>query len=311
MISLFCQDLRNFPAERARRLHLQFGIARVFALVWHDYLPPIDPIPQLNRAAFATWRQQADIPLWGWFNARSNQEQDAADLMRLQNELHADGWILDIEGAWTKGAKLTVLLGAAKMLGVPVYCSLAATTPSHVEYDFRTMDQHGFPIDWQCYFDSGEGQPPDVCVQEAYQSSFVIPGWEYRSRWGSNYSWGKVGAVAGDPPARAEYNAYRRVGNPDGTFKVGPRAWGAEVNPDRSITRAGVKVGTLMGRAAYSRIRVTLDVTRGADQKHTPAEWAKIAASARAPGLARRPVSVYLAENASDETLAGIAAGAA
>jgi hypothetical protein len=308
MISLFCQDLRSFPPDRAKRLHLQSGIARVYALVWHDYLPPIDPIPQMNRAAFGRWRQEAGVPLWGWFNCREDQAQDAADLMRLQNELHADGWTLDIEGSWTKGSKLTVLLGAAGMLGVPVYCSLAATTPAHVEYDYRGIDAHGFPIDWQCYFDSGEGQAPDVCVREAYQCSFVIPGWNYRAVWGKSTTWGQVGGVVG---ARADYNAFKRAGTIDGTFKVGPRAWGVEVDADRTITRAGVKVGSLLGRAKYKNIRVTLDVTRGADGKHTPAEWAKIAASARAPGLARRPVSVYLAENASDETLAGIAAGAA
>lgn len=310
MISLWCQDLRGFGADRAKRLHAQFGVARVFALLWPDYLPPIDPIPQNNRAEFDRWRQEAGVPLWGWFNCREDQVDDAAQLVRLQQEVNPDGWILDIEGAWTQGAKLTKLLDGAKATGKPVYCSLAATTPAHVEYDYRGMDQRGFPIDWQCYFDSGEGQPPDVCVREAYECSFVIPGWDYRHRWGSGYGWGKIGQVLGNPPAYAEFNSYKRVGNPDGVVQVGPRVWGVEVNPDRSIKRAGVTVGRLMGRAAYSRIRVTLDVTRGADWMHTPDEWTRIAASARAPGLARRPVSVYLAENASDATLAGIAAGA-
>ena len=62
------------------------------------------------------------------------------------------------------------------------------------------------------------------------------------------------------------------------------------------------------GVIRVGKTRVTLDVTRGANDKHTPAEWTAIAASARMPGLARRPVSVYLAEVASDEMLRAVAA---
>lgn len=307
-ISLFCQDLSAFSPDRARTLNGRFGIDKVFALVWPNYDPPIAPIPQSNRRDFDEWRRRSGVKLWGWLNAKADQAADAAKLIELTTLLKPDGWLLDIEGEWTKSAKLTQLIAGAKQTGVPVIASLAGTTPAHVDLDFRGLDTAGIAVDWQCYFDSGEGQAPSTVVREAYESSFAVPGWEYRSRWGTTYGWGKAGApLSGD---RLEYNSYKRVGAVDGVVKTHPRVWGVEIDADRSIRRASVVVGRLLGKIAYSRIRCTLDVTRGADGKHSPAEWTAIAASARMPGLARRPISVYLAENASDETLQGIAAGA-
>lgn len=69
-------------------------------------------------------------------------------------------------------------------------------------------------------------------------------------------------------------------------------------------------VGQLYGRAKYANIRVTLDVTRGNDAKHTLEEWTVIAGSARVPGSAKRGVSVYTAEATSDDVLVAIAKGA-
>jgi hypothetical protein len=100
-----------------------------------------------------------------------------------------------------------------------------------------------------------------------------------------------------------------RPGEPHASVSVTPREWGFGVK-DRVVFRDGVEVGQLLGRARYRCIGVTLDTTRGANDKHLPAEWTAIAASARAPGMARRPISVYMAENSTDEVLRAIAAGA-
>ena len=89
-----------------------------------------------------------------------------------------------------------------------------------------------------------------------------------------------------------------------------PREWG--LTPvTRTLEREHLPVGRLLGRARYSQIRVTLDVTRGAAHKHTLNTWRTIAASARLPGLSKRPVSVYLAEVCPDDVLRAIAKGAA
>ena len=103
------------------------------------------------------------------------------------------------------------------------------------------------------------------------------------------------------------YDAYRFSVPPEYEFGVYPRqGWGWTVS-ERKFR--GVSTGRLLGRARYSKIRVTLDVSRTA-QTRPASEWEAIAASARIPGMAKRPISVYLAEVASDEVLRAIAAGA-
>jgi hypothetical protein len=136
----------------------------------------------------------------------------------------------------------------------------------------------------------------------------VIDGWEYRALWGTSYTWGKVERFEN---AQAIWNSYKRVGSKDGVFATKPRVWGREVGDDRNIYRNAVKVGTLMGRVQYKNIEVTLDVTRGANDKHTIPEWEAIAASARVPGARKRPVRVYLAENGTDDVICAIARGGA
>lgn len=313
-ISLFVQDLGAFPPDRARalnsRLLLETGrkLDAVYALVWPDYPPTASPVPQTNRQVWDAWRAAARVPLWAWLNSTADQAADAAAIRDLNPKLRPAGWTLDIEGEWTKDrAPLGTLAAAATRTGRPVRASLAGLTPSHVEYDYRTLDRHGIQVDWQCYFDSGEGPTPAVAVGELYRASFVIQGWEYRHHLDGVYGWGKVGRTVG---SLAKFDSYLHPDTENCEFLWTPAEWGMRP-ASGELLRLGKPVGLLMGRAAYPNTRVTLDVTRGADVKHTLPEWTAIAASARAPGAAKRPVSVYLAERASDDVLVAIAKGAA
>jgi hypothetical protein len=144
-------------------------------------------------------------------------------------------------------------------------------------------------------------------VQELYASTFVIPGWEYRHRLGGSYGWGRVGRIEAEQ--RALFDSYKLPGHENAYFAVSHREWGSTV-VSRVLFRDEQEVGLLMGRAAYPKIRVALDVTRTA-QARPPEEWTPIAASARVPGAGKRGVSVYLLDNCSDEVSRAIAAGAA
>jgi hypothetical protein len=312
-IALFSEVLANFEASRCKMLdsELKGGIEAVYALVWPEYEPPIENHPAANRADFLRWRKEAGVPLWAWINVQEDQEATVQAILKLNLSLHPDGWLLDIEGEWVKSTNLAVVCEAAVATGKPVRASLAAATPSHAPLDFRTCDRLGIPVDWQSYFDSGEGCRPAVAVTELYQSSFVIPGWEYRHRLGATYGWGKVSAVSVDESV-ASFDSYLRPREPNAVFGVLPREWGWTVD-DRILWPLDPDLppsGLLMGRAAYANIRCTLDTTRGANDKHLLAEWTEIAASARMPNARKRPISVYLAEVTSDDVLAAIAEGA-
>jgi hypothetical protein len=315
-VAVYTQDLHQFTAERATRVNQRMqgeagtSLECVYGLVWPDYEPPATPHPQQNRAAFRSWADQTAVPLWGWFNASADQAADVAVLGRLTAELEPEGWLLDIEGEWTKNAKLKTLLGGAVALGRRVRASIAGLTPSHVEYDYRELDRQGIDIDWQAYFDSGEGCTPDVAVAELYRSTFVVPGWEYRHHIRGVYGWGKPTGVKLTDRTQMQFDSYMKPGSPNATFKVATRAWGWSVADGRLVQTATI-IGQLMGRARYSMIRVALDVTRGAADKHTLREWTQIAASATVPGTKRRPISVYLGEACSDDVLIAIAKGAA
>lgn len=246
------------------------------------------------------------VPRWAWYVCTTDQAADVARIQDLDFELNPVGWRLNIE-KWLEGAPLMQLISGVAALNKPINASLGGfQTASHANLDWRTLDRYGVTCDYQAYFDSGEGVVPAVAVQELYQSSFVIPGWEYRHRLGTQYGWGKVKRV--EAGQKAIYDSYKRVGGDDGWFSIAPRDWGYSV-VSHSLFRDGKNVGLIMGRAAYNRIAVTLDVTRTA-QARAAQEWTPIAASARVTGASRRPVSVYLLDNCSDEVVRAIAAGA-
>lgn len=315
-LALFCEILANFPASRARSLNESIGIEAVYALVWPDYLEPIQNHPGRNRNEFQAWRTEAGVPLWAWINCQENQLADAGWIQTWDNTLKPDGWLLDIEGEWTKGAKLKTVLEAAAKTGKPCRASLAGASASHVEYDYRELERQGFQIDWQAYFNSTgsdgnpEGPTPAVAVAELYQSSFVLPDWEYRHRVGDKYGYGRVSRI--EQEELAVFDSYLRPGAEDSLFGVLPREWGWTVddrvlwprNPDKPA------VGRVMGRFPYARTRVTLNVTRDLPED-TISFWEQVAASARWPNARKRRISVFKAENATDEVLAAIARGAA
>ena len=310
-VAIFVERLAGFEPEKAKALDVALaaegGGIEVYALVWPNY-PPEIPRPQENRAAFAEWRQDAAVPLWAWLNAGPDQAADVEAMESIDTELEPSGWLLDIEGEWTKKAKLGVLANGCAALNRPRRASLAGTSASHSSLDFRALDNAGFEIDWQAYLDSLEGPPPSVAVQELYRSNFVVEGWEYRHRLGDVYGWGKVGTVNA---GRASFDSFKRPGAFDASFAVAEREWGWTV-VDGKLRRAGEHVGLLMGRTPYSKIRVTLDLTRGAADKRSLTAWWELAASARVPGSKARPISVYCGSEAvRTDVVAAIARGAA
>lgn len=311
-VAAFVEQLGSVGPDRMLRLVNERTVSSFYVLVGPD---EGRPAASANRVAWFDVDEisPAFVPRGAWWICTSDQAADVARITELDAKLNPTAWILDIEKS-LEGAKLDVLIGGVAALGKPIVASLGgAYSPSHMEFDYRTLDLYRVVCDWQAYFDSGEGCTPAQAVQELYSSTFVLPGWEYRHRLGAQYGWGRVNRVEG--AQRALYDSYRRPGTVDGYFSVSQRiaedgkAWGYNVI-SRTLHRDGKDVGLLMGRAAYPKIAVTLDVTRTA-QARAPQEWTPIAASARVNGAARRPVSIYLLDNASDEVVRAIAAGSA
>lgn len=315
MISLYCENLDAFAPERARRLHglVPGGIEALYVLVWPDYPAHLPPRPQDNRRSLARWREQAGVAVYAWLNARRDQAADVEALRALDAEHRFDGFLLDIEGEWTKESKLDVLASGVRRLAGkrPLIASLAGWSPSGTSYDYRSLDRAEIACEWQAYMDSGEGPPPRVAVRELHRASWIVPGWEYRHSLDGRYGWGRIARVEQDTIARFDSDLHGgRLSLTVARRTVGGESFGWWVVDPTLRDRHGLAVGMLMGRARYARIRVALDVTRSAQQR-SPEEWVGIAASARASGSRRRPVSVFLAENASDETLVAISRGAA
>jgi hypothetical protein len=278
-----------------RALHDEGTVSDWFVLVGPDR-----PAGEANRAVWGDYAGAGN--LWAWYVPGPDQALDVAQITELAEELLPAGILLNIEKP-LEGASLATLIAGVKALGRPIVASLAGSSASHVPYDYRTLDRAGVQIDWQAYFDSGEGPTPAVAVEELYRSSFVIPGWEYRSRIGKTYGWGKVTRCVN---SSGYYDAYKFPGPSEYAFSVSPRVWGWDVVDGKFAYTNGV----LLGRAPYSKIAVTLDVTRGAQDAHSLEEWEAIAANARVAGARKRPVSVYLGEIASDDVLRAIARGA-
>lgn len=313
-VAIYVENLEAFPADRCKRVHEQLvaeglaGIECIYALVWPNYEPPNPPRPQRNREIFETYSNVSKRPVWAWFNARADQAADAAAIASLERTLNPFGWLLDIEGEWSKGAKLQELLLAVPDMK-PKRVSLAGTSASHVEYDYRGFERWDFEVEWQAYWNSNEGPRPDAAVQELYSSEFVIPGWEYRHRVGSKYGWGAVKLVNRINDL-AHFDSYLIPGTNNLVFGVIERAWGWTVD-DRILWPTDPKkppVGLLMGRAPYSRIRVALNTTR----PPVGTNWEAAAASAKIANSKKRGVAIYLGdENLKDETIFEIARGAA
>jgi len=292
----FVEVMGNAGPSRMEMLHREGTVEGYYVLVGPDREAGENNVRQ--------WRD-AGVPKWAWYVCGSDQDEDLARITELEERLDPVGWCLDIEKP-LEGAKLQTLIAGVSAFGKQVVASLAAITASHVNYDYRCLDRFKVAIDWQAYFDSGEGSTPAVAVQELYQSSFVIPGWEYRTAFAGKYGWGKAMRVEAEQ--RCLIDLYQRPGPINGYFAVAPRQWGWTVVSRSLLDVTGQAAGVLMGRAAYTNIRVTLDVTRTAEARPA-AEWTPIAASARAHGANRRPVSVYLVERTSNEVLRAIAAG--
>jgi len=311
-VNVFLEQLGSIGPDRMLSL-VNEGTVGTF----YVYLGPDNAAAQANRLAWFDVDEISPqfVPRYGWWVCSTDQAGDVAAIAEVDAKLNPVGWVVDVEKP-LEGTDLSVLLGGVAALGKSIVASLGGSySPSHIEFDYRTLDKYGCRVEWQAYFDSGEGCTPAEAVRELYQSSFVLPGWEYRHRLNTVYGWGKVTRVEGGQIAR--YDSYKRAGAEDGWFSVSPHyvdpvtndEWGYNV-VSRALFRGGKDVGLIMGRAAYPKIAVTLDVTRTA-QTRAAKEWTPIAASARVNGAARRPVSVYLGEVASDEVLRAIAAGSA
>jgi len=247
--------------------------------------------------------------LWGWYVCTPNQEVDVSRIGALDARFGPAGWLLNVEKV-LEHADLSVLISGVKALGKPLAASLAGANPNHNLYDHRTLDRAGVVCEWQTYLDSGEGPPPDVAVRELYKVSRVLVGEEYRA-WARNrtqqyatYGWGQV-----KQPELYNFFPHKALY----VFECERDGWPPlKLLLDRGLWRIGDArlVGQLLGLAPYSKIRVALDVTRGALEKRDLAGWEALAASARSPGLARRGVSVYLGEVCPDDVLRAIARGA-
>ena len=212
-VAVFSEHLGNWGPHRARDLFNEGTINAVYAKVW-----PPDAAARANAAAWDEWRTIYPGPLWAWMVCSADQPEDVFQLEALEPALKPDGWVLNIEKP-LEGAKLDTIVRAAKATGKPVRASLAGIDASHVEYDYRALDRADVEVDWQAYFDSGEGPPPDVAVCELYLSSFVIPRWEYRHRWETSYGWGKVTGVTSSEKY-AGFDSYRLPGVVNAHFDV-------------------------------------------------------------------------------------------
>jgi len=301
-VRCFVEQLGSIGPHRMTALSAEGTVSDWFILVGPDR--------PAGHANCDVWNNYTGVGnLWAWYVCTPDQAVDVEHIRVLDALLNPAAWVLNIEGEWTKGASLKTLVSGVRALGSPIIASLAGSSASHAPYDYRTLDRAGVEIDWQAYIDSGEGPTPAEAVAELYRSSFVIPGWEYRHRWGGKYGWGIVSGVA---VGAAFYDSYLIPGRPNAEVFIAAREeWGYTVAPGRRLWAGDTAVGLLLGRARYSKIAVTLDVTRSAQAQRDLAGWEALAASARVPGASKRPISVYLGEVCPDDVLRSIARGAA
>lgn len=258
------------------------------------------PAAEWNEQAWPEFARRVEAAggrCWLWWVDRGDQLVDLAAVKKVLAEWKPTpfGSVLNIE-AESKGKDLDVLCAGMVKIGKPWLASLAGFEPDHNLFDHRQLARAEAQQEWQAYFDSGEGSTPAACVSQLHRCREIEEGKEYRARVGKGYGFGRFARVDGQPM----FLYY-----PTGRWLLGPKGrlgdpnvhWPPFVVTDPTLrdTR-GNEVGELMGLAPYKKIRATLDVTRGAVDKHTPAEWTAIAASARAPGYEKRGVSIYLLE---------------
>lgn len=295
-------NLSAFGADRAKMLLDEGTLSVVRCPLW----PEDDPAHLANQAEWWVFARKA-LPMWAWINCSADQAADVAALQALDAEFRPSGWILDIEKA-LEHADLSVLCAGAKALGCPVIASLGGfANPNHNVFDHRSLDRAGFAQEWQAYPESDEGPPPDVAVRELWQPSLVFVNGLYRSRIGTTYGWGRVTKCNG-MTGIGYYDAYKFPGPREYEFDVRAEEWGWTVTECKFWSTGG----QLLGLAKYRDIRVCI-LSDGLAADHgitrTLPEWTAYAASARAPGLARRPVAVFNGERASDEMLRAVAKG--
>jgi hypothetical protein len=305
-VDVYSEWLSAFGAHRADALADEGLIDRIYA-----YVGPENEAARSNRKEWSNFARFG-VVLWGWYVCSPDQEADAEAIVRLDSELKPAGWLLNIEKPLER-VELRPLVSRVAALGKPMVASLAGLNPNHHLYDHRTLDRFGVEQEWQCYFDSGEGPRPDVAVRELYLPSRVRSGREYRAlTWPTGlrkravYGWGDLWSSALGRWLYDSYNAGVYDWHGHLTDESG---WPPTVVADRALT-SFARRGRLLGLARYSKIRVALDVTRGAAERHTLDQWTAIAASARLPGLRKRPVSIYLAEVCPTDVLRAIAEGA-
>lgn len=305
-VAVYSEWLSAFGADRAARLCREGVVDRVYAKLW-----PLDAAGMSNATEWGVFRSRAgSLPLWVWIVCSSDQEADATAIERLVADFRPEGIVINAEKP-LEGKNLYPLVSRVAKLGLPMVASLAGANPNHALYDHRTLDRFGVAQEWQAYVDSGEGPAPDVAVRELYTPRRVLPGREYRAMTRAEgsapkYGWGLLSE-------RGLYYAYNRRATLRAEILVDDDGWPLDrVSSRRWLHNESLVSldGKLLGFAPYSRIRVAIladGIAADRGVTRSPEEWAAFAASARAPRSAQRPVSVYLAERASDEMLRAVA----
>lgn len=303
-VRAYCEHLSALGAHRARALSAEGTLSALYV-----YLGPIAEVAKSNRAQWDRFRTIApDLRLWGWWRCGTDYERDVQEIRRIDRELAPAGWLLNIEKE-SEGRDLQALLNPLREIRKPLVCSLGGVArPWGASFDHCAIDRAGLVTEWQCYPETNEGPEPAIAVRDLAEPERVHLGARYLAKIGTQVVWGEIlryherlGDVVYD--SYAHPTLYPRAkARMDG-------GWPDYLVTDRTLRRGTEPVGRLLGLARYARIRVAIladgivasrGITRSAE------EWRAYARSGRLPGKRARPVSVYLAERASDEMLRSV-----
>lgn len=270
-----------------------------------DFYVRLGPGYERNIEAWpecASFVRAAGGRMWGWGWCEADQAATARELLEYDRALLPDGWCLNIEKP-LEGAPLGVLLSNMAGTRKPLVSSIAGTAPA-VYFDWRALETYGSAVEWQCYVDSGEGQPPDVAVRELVKPSRIHFERRYRATVAGKLGWGEL--------VDTETFAFYRT---KGRYHIEleqSALWPPFVVKDRQLydREDWTLRGALLGSVAYGNVRCALDTTRTAQQKRDLTGWVNLAASARIPGASKRGITVYLAEVTPDDVFQAIARGA-